>query len=327
MNGLKRYLGACLLVLVLGPTAGAATLYVNCGGRSGLTSIGAAVRSLQGVAAGGPNTIYVAGSCHENLVIKDMDRLTLTAVNGASITDASNGYTDVINVNDSPGFTLNGFTITAVNANNDGINCNNGSFCRLIGNAVSGGYSGIGVSPLAAAFVAGGSLEANTYGLRVLGDVVAAGVSIQGNVAGVLVQDGGKLQFRVSDPQYDGVDFALPSVSQANQQQGILAARGATVVCKGCTVSGNGADGISLDLTSSLLASPYFYNSGASASTTIAGNAGAGVRVGDLSSATFRGAAVRVAGNGQPDVACLGATSATRGATTGIGGGSTNCGN
>ena len=41
-----------------------------------------------------------------------MDRLTLNAINGASITDASNGTHEVIDVVNSHSFTLTGFTIT-----------------------------------------------------------------------------------------------------------------------------------------------------------------------------------------------------------------------
>ena len=44
---------------------GAGTLWVNCGGKSGLTTIGAALKALQYSA--GPATITVAGACKENV--------------------------------------------------------------------------------------------------------------------------------------------------------------------------------------------------------------------------------------------------------------------
>jgi hypothetical protein len=322
---IKTHLYVSAFLLLVGSAAQATTLYVNCGARTGLTSIGAALKVLQGSESQGSNTVNVFGACNENVVVKNMDRLTLNAVNGASITDASNGYTDVINVNNSRGFTLKGFAITAVNADNDGINCNSGSQCTLISNTVQGGFGGVGVLQTATASIVGGSLQGNTYGIRVLGDVIAAGVTAQGNTVGAIVRDGGTLVFRVSDPQYDGVTFTLPSVSQGNYQQGILATRGATVVCRGCTVSGNGAEGINLDLNTSLIVQPNTFNSGAVAGNTITRNTGSGVLVGDLSSATFLGTLSDISVNGQPDISCFGSTSVTRRAVATVGATRTNC--
>ena len=88
-------------------------------------SINAAIKALQSFEESqGPNTINVSGACHENILIKNMDRLTLNAVNGASITDASNGNSDVIAVDNSLGFTLTGFTITG---GVDAVDCEYGS--------------------------------------------------------------------------------------------------------------------------------------------------------------------------------------------------------
>jgi len=318
---------ASLLLIGLGGSVKAATLSVNCGGSSGLTSINAAIKLVQSNQSLHPATINVSGACHENPQITNIDHLTLNAVNGASITDVSNGNIDVINVNNSLGFTLKGFAIIA---GSDGVNCNRGSHCTLVSNDIQGaGSGGIGIAPTGTAFILGGSLQGNGFGLRVLGDVEAAGVTIQGNTVGVTVSDGGRLRFRVSDPYSDGVDFATPSVSQGNQQQGILAARGATVWCLGCTVSGNGADGIGLDVSASLRVSPAFLISGAVTVNTITQNGGSGVRVGDLSSATFQGAFNRstVSGNQQTDILCVGPTSFTRGVANVVPPATTNCRN
>jgi hypothetical protein len=319
-----RYAGAGLLLLGA-PMSQAATLSVNCGAKEGLTSIGAALKVLQGPLTAGPNVINVSGACSENVVIRNLDRLTLNAVNGASIIDASNGFTDVVDVNNSTGVTLKGFSIIAVNQNNDAVNCGNGASCTLISDTLQGGFGGVGVNQTATAFIVGGSMTGNTYGIRVLGSVVAAGVTLQGNTVGAIVRDGGTLVFRVSDPQYDGVNFTLPAVSQHNQQQGILATRSAAVTCKGCAVSGNGAEGISLDLTTSLIIQPYFFNSGAVTGNTITGNAGAGVLVGDLSGVTFQGGVSNISGNAQPDISCAGPTSVTRAAVATVGAAHTNC--
>lgn len=325
---LKKSVCASALLLLMGSTANATTLWVNCGARSGLTTINAALKALQSSDSRGPTTINVSGACNENILVKNMDRLTLNAVNGASITDASSGNDDVVNVNNSLGFTLKGFTITAVDHNNDGVSCYYGSNCLLVNNTIQGGFGGVGIYPTATALIVGGLLKGNTNGLRVLGDVIAAGVMVQGNSVGAIVRDGGTLLFRVSDPQYDGIDFTLPSVSQGNDQQGILAVRNATVRCQGCTVGGNHADGISLDLSASLFVGPYFFNSGAVTGNAITGNIGSGVLVGDLSSSTFQGARSTISGNGQPDISCVGPTAITRGAkATVVAPASTNCAN
>src|SRR5437667_12849137 len=92
---------ALLLLSSVGASVQAATLSVHCGATSGLTSINAAFKALQSFESERPNTINVSGACHENVVIQSMDRLTLNAVNGASVTDASGGSLDVILIGDS----------------------------------------------------------------------------------------------------------------------------------------------------------------------------------------------------------------------------------
>jgi hypothetical protein len=74
MSPLKFTVSVCvpLVLLLLSGTAGAATLYVNCGGKIGLTSVSAALKVVQ---SAGPSTIKVSGACHENVAIQSMDRL------------------------------------------------------------------------------------------------------------------------------------------------------------------------------------------------------------------------------------------------------------
>jgi len=88
----RRRFGASLyfslIVLMSAGTVRAATLQVNCAAKEGMHSIGSALRALQNVP--GPSTINVSGACNEDVVIQGMDRVTLNAVNGASINDPSN---------------------------------------------------------------------------------------------------------------------------------------------------------------------------------------------------------------------------------------------
>ena len=96
MSRVKVCMTLCLSLFVLtaASTVNAATFYVNCGGKGPLITIGAALKVLQNIP--GPSTINVSGACHENVVIKDMDRLTIAGSAGASITDASGGNLDVV---------------------------------------------------------------------------------------------------------------------------------------------------------------------------------------------------------------------------------------
>ena len=159
----------CLSVLLLMSVGAvrAAALSVNCGGKGALSSIGGALKVLQNVP--GPNTINVSGACHENVVIQSVDRLTLNAVNGASVTDASGGTLDVINIEDSRDVAVNGFTVNAGSGNGiNGITCGDFSLCRLSGNVIQGATQGVGFGVFggAEASVDGDTFQNNSTGLQ-----------------------------------------------------------------------------------------------------------------------------------------------------------------
>jgi hypothetical protein len=301
LSNVKMYLCVSASLLLLGSTANAATLWVNCGASSGLTSINAALKALQSSESRGPANINVSGACHENILVQHMNDVTLKAVNGASITDATNGAADVIDVDQSLNFTLSGFTITG---GYDGVSCYGESHCRLIDNTIQGAASdGVGVYTLAWARVEGGVLQNNRWtGLLVVrGDAVANGVKIQGNFAGIDIEDGAR------------VNLSGPLVVTGNKGSGILVVGNSTVACFRCTSTANGADGIRLQLGGA--ATIYSYGQPA----TISGNKESGVSLGDLSKAYFQGnAGPSVTGNGLTDIACNSATSATIGARAAV---------
>jgi hypothetical protein len=87
---IKKSIMASVVLLLLGSAAQAGTLWVNCAGKVGLNSIGTALKLLQNP---GPNTINVSGACRENILINNMDLLTIAGGNEASITDASGPQT------------------------------------------------------------------------------------------------------------------------------------------------------------------------------------------------------------------------------------------
>jgi Right handed beta helix region len=330
MSSLKVVSALCLsLVLLMSTqTVRAATLYVNCDGKIGLTSIGAALKALRRSDDGGQNTINVTGGCHENILIKDMDRLTIAGINGASITDVSGDTADVVDIRSS-NVTITGMTIDGLNGvNYDAVDCEQGSHCRLTGNTLQGGADAVGVYTISTALIIGGVIQnATSSGILAWGDVIAGGVTIQGNPRGINVQNGGRVRVRFADPAGDPVK-ALTQATIANNNLGISLTNGAELTCVGCLVQNNTGDGIHLDVSTAATISPGFPSGGSTIQTAIKHNSGYGVYIGDLSSATFKGPASTVTGNGLTSIWCNSPTAVTRNAITAAGGAAnTNCTN
>ena len=299
---LRTSLCLSLLVLMSAGTVRAATLYVNCGAKEGLHSIGAALQSLQHVP--GPSTINVSGACHENVVIQSLDRITLNAAPGASINDVSGGNADTVQIASSQSVSINNFTI---NGGASGVDCILGSLCYLNGNTIQGatGNAGVNAAALSRIFVSGGALQDNLFGINAQngGGVWAIGVLIHHNQQGVNLVSQGLLQ--------------TDATVTANVGTGIFATHNSTLNCIGCNVTGNGTLGIILRRNSTARFS---------GSPVITGNTGGGVLLSEESSALFAGSPANVTGNtGGLDVACAASSTTAKFATTNIGGGSTNC--
>jgi hypothetical protein len=297
---------ATTLLLFIGSAAQATTLYVNCGAKAGLSSVGLAIKAVQGSESRSPATIYVSGACHENIVIQGLDRLSINALNGASITDASNGAQAVIAVVDSHSFSLTGFTINGTGGDADGFDCLGGSECRLVQDIFQGaGGSGIFIVALSKANIVGSVTQNNGFaglGVGAGATVLAQGIASRGNFQGVYMQQGANVVLQQA------------STITGNQAEGIFARTNATLTCNSCVITTNGAAGINL-----LFGSAAQIGGG----TSISGNVGAGVSVSDGSKAIFAGGSGVTGNNGSFDVACNPQYPVTRGvASTG---GSTNC--
>jgi len=292
---------ALLPLVCVGASVQAATLSVNCGGNYGLTSINAALKALQNSEEfHGPATINVSGACHENVVVQSMDRLTLNAVNGASITDPSSGALDVIDVFDSRDVTITGFSI---NGGSLGVSCADGSLCRLNNDTIQGATAGagIGVFLFSSAHLAGIKLLNNAIGLQVAnGGMVNGDATMRGNFRGIHMVVGAVINIAAN--------------ITGSAELGIFATTNATLNCEGCVITGNAAGGVLLRQSSSARFTSGF---------TITGNGGPGVALSELSSALLQGGTVT--GNaGNFDLLCGPQFTAARG-TTDIGGGRTNC--
>jgi hypothetical protein len=324
---IKRCLMASALLLLMGSAAQAGTLWVNCAAKGELNSIGAALKFLQGVPIAERNTINVSGACRENLLIKNMDLLTIAGSKGASITDASGGTADVVDIRNSH-VTIIGMTIDGLTGvNYDAVDCEQLSQCTLIGNTIQGDADVVGVYNLSSALIVGGVIQNGTLdGIFALGDVVADGVAVQGNPVGVIVRRGGRATMGVADPASLPILTITPS-TVANNSSGILVTQGAELSCAGCIVQDNAGDGIHIDVSGAATLQAATLGDGSTMSPVVKRNSGIGVYVGDLSSATFKGNST-VTDNRQPNISCTSPTSVTRSALAAAGGAAnTNCTN
>ncbi len=313
MTGLKQPFGlvALLFVVLLPVAAQGATLNVNCNGPAGtLNTITAALAKLN---PAGPNTINVAGACHENVVIQSFDRLTLKAAPGASINDASGGTGFVLDIEDSTRIAVQNFTI---NGGDIGVLCRDYSLCRFSGNTVEGAVNdgtGVHVTRSRATF-SGDVLQDNAgRGLNVVNAsvVVAENVTVRRNgAAGIFVGFGSS-------------SIAVTTLVQENAN-GIRAVENSMVRLLDSRIIGNRLNGVRLEQSSTAT----FQTD--STGNFIAQNGLSGVSLADVSFANFD-EGQHVAGNNTStgsvgtDVTCNPQFSATRGALTNIGGGTTNC--
>ncbi len=282
---------------------------INCNLQTGQNrSINAVVAKLDPHRAW---TLEVSGTCNENVTIQSFENLTLIAKPGASINDPSGGNLDVLDVLDTHEFNLQGFII---NGGATGVACADYSLCRFSGNTVQGSAGDGVVVVRAQASFQGDTLQNNTgRGLAVLNGGIAAaiGVTTRGNGGiGANANVGSNL-------------VTLNLISQNNGSAGLRIANHSTLRLIDSTVTGNGVEGVAIAFSSEARFDTD------TTGNVITGNGTNGVALSDLSFALFAGTD-QITGNsifnpGGVDVFCGPQFSATRGALTNIGGGTTNC--
>ncbi|HUO95535.1 MAG TPA: hypothetical protein VMT92_04815 [Steroidobacteraceae bacterium] len=323
MSAFNRETFSCAsaLLLLIGSTAQAATLYVNCGGKGPLASITAALKVLRSSESNGPNTINVAGACRENVQIRNVQQLTLNAINGASITDTTNGVVETIGIYYSTGVTVSGFTVNGGGTSNGLSDAISIGQAMAVLNGITAQFAasaGVGVYRGATVFINGATLQYNGYaGLGVFGgDANAAGVTSQQNWAGVVVDHAGRAQYRPTDPAYEGGSASVRAIITGNTNVGVLVQNHGEINCPSCEITNNSAGGVSLDLGAAATFSRMYLVSGPPvAPLTITSNGGAGVSVGDLSSATFpysQQNGLISGNNAAQQIVCTGTGSVTR---------------
>jgi hypothetical protein len=280
------------------PSAGAAQnneITITCGDQPGNQSISGVLARLDPAQ---PHTIRVSGTCKENVVIQSFDRLTLIANPGAAISDASGGNAAVVDIEDSQRITLQAFT---VNGGATGVVCGHHSFCHFKGNTIQGavnGDDGVDVQQTSQATFEGDVIQFNS------GD----GLDVADGSSDALVS-GAKIQY--------------------NRGGGIFVGLNSTLRVNGTQIVGNGGGGVAIFNSS---VARFGVGRNPANANIITNNGGPGVLVRDVSFTLFGPSGNMVIANNTStggtgfDVDCEPKLSATRGATSDIGGGTTNCG-
>jgi len=274
-----------------------ADLAVQCGGKTPLKTISAALKVLN---PAGPNTVTVSGTCTENVLVQGFNRLTLIGKPGAVVNDASGGTSVVVNIQDSTNVTLRGFTI---NGGAFGVFCGY-SFCRFDGNTVQGAsQAGVQVVQSRATF------DTNAIQNNLIGITSLESSSVRSN-GGLVVR-----QNQSSGVVVDtGSSFAAFGTNIQDNSYAGIEAQFASLLVNDSSITGNLFGVLALNHTEASLAGDV-----------ITGNGLNGVVVRDLSFVLFGGPS-NIAGHPSGlDVDCQPQFPATRGALTNIGGGTTNC--
>ena len=304
--------GLCFWIFLPG-SAQAATLNVNCNAQAGqLHTIAGALKLLN---PSGPNTINVSGSCNENVLIQSFQNLTLNAISGASITDASRGAAFVVDIKDSTDVTLQGFTI---NGGDVGVFCGDLSVCRFKNNtiqnatdSITGNGAGVFLFMSRATFDGDVVQNNSRHGFQITNGSSAIGYNIQ-------VNNNGHFGISIGGGSFFSGD---PANIQNNGEFGVRVLGHSIFSLIAGAITGNAGSGVTVRG-----ASEFNINS-LDGPINISGNGGSGVEIHDLSFATFTNPSpVTIKGNNTtPDVNCLQLSYKAQGATTNIGGGTTNC--
>jgi hypothetical protein len=305
MRNLTRFVTHCGLVcglLIASVSLQAKVVNVQCGGsKTDPTTISAALKLLNPDV---PNTLNIFGVCNENVVINHFNRLTLAGKQSASVTDASGGTAQTILVLDSTDVV---FQTLRVDGGLVGVQCDSFSVCRFSKVAVANGGAGIQITQ-SRAELDNTTIRHTQNGLTSLGASsirIDTGVTVDSNINGIVVDGGASLE-------------SYGAAITNNRQAGIDVSQHAYLFLSSTTISGNG-NGIELVSHSSI----HLLGG-----NTITGNRGFGVYLFDLSFASFdpgNNVTGNNTGGNALDVGCFAQYTATRGALTNIGGGTTNC--
>jgi hypothetical protein len=277
-HGFKLFFG-CLLLLVSN-LAFAAGATVDCSGATpgAFTTITAALASLP---AAGPNNITVTGNCTENVNIISRSQLTISAVPGTANVTAANPNARVLLILSSQQIFVDGVNFSG----GRGVLVNNGTDVQL-SDGIFQNSSLQGISVINSTFDIFNATVQNALrsGISATGGTLGidGGVTVANNgragvsmITGHLVISGG-----------DGTPGTENSISN-NGSVGVSIANSAELDIAGDNrILANGTTGLQVIHTSTVIASD----------STISGNQGAGVHIGETSHGEF--SAMSITNNG-----------------------------
>ncbi len=305
----KFKLATVLALLAMPLTGHAITLQVDCDTRAEKpATIGAALHHLKELPGNvGPNTIEVSGACKENIAVASMTNLTITARNGASITDASGGTLPVINLTKTTNFSLVGFAIRGGGGPlNSAIACLQDSTCYFSNNDIQHPTGTAIIGALGASvWLNHDILENSVTGLSLLDASRAVAFS-------AVIRNNSSIGVGLNADSFLTTNFSTSIENNAGG--GVFIFNHSSAQITATSITGNGGVGVFAAQGSEVLFFPPL--------NTISGNIW-GVAVQDLSWANFSASSAAVSGStNQPDIQCWGHFS---GATTAAAAGSTNC--
>jgi hypothetical protein len=249
-----------------------------------------------------PTIFTLFGACNENVFINGFTRLTLQGHPGATVTDASGGTAQTILVVDSTGVV---FRTLVIEGGLVGVQCDSFSVCRFSGDTVENGGGGIQITG-SRAELDGSVIRHTENGLTSLGASsirIDGGLTMENNHTGIVVDGGSSLE-------------SIGATIRNNSLSGIEVSGASNLSLTTIQENGNGIEVVGHS------------NVHLIAGNTITGNNAFGIFLFDLSFASFD-PGNNVNGNNLNrtafDIGCFPQFSATRGALTNIGGGTTNC--
>ena len=218
-----------VVLFVATSTVYAAPIRVDCG-KGG--SIGGTLASLASAGNTRGVTIFVTGTCKENIFVYLFDHLTLQAAAIATLQDVSNGTSPVVEIFNSYDVSLTGFTI---NGGSQGVNCDIDSYCTLYLNRIQQSGDGVRFGSSHGLVLSNNISNNASRGIAVVngGSLTASSNTVSGNGgAGIVVSFGSNLTIS-SD------------TIQNNASNGIQVVQG-SVRANDLTITGNTGDGVFL---------------------------------------------------------------------------------
>jgi hypothetical protein len=253
-NVTKKNLLCIAVLFLLASVANAVTFTVDCTKPAPWGKVSTYLKMLN---PQGPNTLKINGTCHENIVIKGFDRLSLIAKPGAVLEDGSNGQAAVIDIVDSTHVVIQGFVIEG---GSPGVMCEDASLCRFNANVFeNSAWRGVFIWQSEANFSGDTIQDAGDVGLA-----VASGS--RAFIYALTVQRSASTGIQLNG---DSFIEGGRMVVQNNGGDGITINAHSNLNLSGSTVTGNAWNGLDLDGHSAAGALPehhhwqhFFWNNG-----------------------------------------------------------------